>query len=122
MDWFNIAAGLASIGGVLFSFLAWRRAKQAAGAAEEARKAVTIRTLADEFQLACERVDQLLDFIAHERFSEASLRASELVSALSEIPFRRSPLGWTPGLRQPVKLRIAVRWKVLDRQYNCTSE
>ena len=91
MTWFNIIAGLASIGGVVFSYLAWTRATQAAGAAEDARKAVTIRTLADEFQLACERVDQLLDFIAHERFSEASLRASEVASALSEIPFRRSP-------------------------------
>ena len=72
MDWFNVIAGSASIGGGVFSYLAWRRAKQAARAAEDARKAVTIRTLADEFHLACERVDQLLDFLAHERFSEAS--------------------------------------------------
>jgi hypothetical protein len=91
MTLFNVLTGIASIVGLLFSYLAWQRAKEASEAAENARKAVTIRTLADEFQLACERVDQLLDFVAHDRFAEASLRASELASTLSEIPFRRSP-------------------------------
>ena len=68
------------------------QAKSASAAAESARKAITIRTLADEFQLACERMDQLLDFIEHDRFAEAALRARELASALGEIPYRREPL------------------------------
>ena len=91
MTSFNILAGLASIVGLIFSFLAWRKAKRASEAAEEARKAVTVRTLADELQLASERADQLMDFIANNRYAEASLRAQELASSLSEIPFRRSP-------------------------------
>ena len=89
MIWFNIVAGLASLLGVWFSFWAWKRARRASEAAEEARDAVTIRTLADEFQLACERADQLLDFVQHDRIPAAALRAQELASALSEIPYRR---------------------------------
>ena len=33
-----------------------------------------------------------------------------------------SQLRLSPGVRQPVKTLVAVRWKILDRQYNCTSE
>ena len=91
MNWFNVIAGLASVGGLIFSYLAWRRAQKAAEAAEGARKAVTVRTLADELQMACVKADQLLDFIAHDRHPEASLWAQELASVLGEIPLRRSP-------------------------------
>jgi len=89
MNWFNIIAGTASLLGLWFSIWAWVRAKSAAKAAEEARKAVTIRTVADELQSACERLDQLLDFIQHDRIPEAALRAQELATALSEVPYRR---------------------------------
>jgi hypothetical protein len=41
--------------------------------------------------LASDKADQLLNFIAHGHLPEASLQAQELASALSEIPFRRSP-------------------------------
>jgi hypothetical protein len=98
MTWFNIAAGLASIAGLVFSIKAWIEARRAAQkadrasqAAQEARDAVTVRALVDEFQLAGANADQLLDFLTHDRLAEASLRAIELTSALSEIPFRRSP-------------------------------
>jgi hypothetical protein len=91
MNWFNIIAGGASILGLWFSMWAWVRAKSASKAAEEARDAVTVRTLVDEFQIACTNADQLLDFLTHDRLPEARLRAVELTSALSEIPFRRSP-------------------------------
>ena len=98
MIWFNIIAGIASIVGLGFSLaalLAARRAAQradrASDAAKEARDAVTVRSLADEFQIACANADQLLDFLTHNRLLEARLRAHELTSALSEIPFRRSP-------------------------------
>ena len=98
MIWFNIIAGIASIVGLGFSLaalLAARRAAQradhASDAAKEARDAVTVRSLADEFQIASANADQLLDFLTHNRLQEARLRALELTSALSEIPFRRSP-------------------------------
>jgi hypothetical protein len=91
MNWFNIIAGLASLFGLWFSIWAWVRAKSASKAAEEARRAVSVRTLADEFQIACVNVEQLLDFLTHDRLPEARLRTLELTSALSEIPHRRSP-------------------------------
>jgi hypothetical protein len=88
---FTLIAGVASIFGLVFSWLAWRRAGRASQAAREARDAVTIRSLVDEFQLACANTDQLLDFLTHDRLPEARLRAHELTSVLSEIPHRRSP-------------------------------
>ena len=88
---FAFIAGIASIFGLVFSWLAWQRAGRATEAAKEARDAITVRTLSDEFQQACEKSDQLLDFLAHDRLPEASLRAHELASSLSEIRFRRSP-------------------------------
>ena len=88
---FAFIAGIASIFGLVFSWLAWKRAGRASEAAQEARDAITVRTLSDEFQQACEKSDQLLDFLAHDRLPEASLRAHELASSLSEIRFRRSP-------------------------------
>lgn len=45
--------------------------------------------MADEFQLACNNMDQLLDLITHDRLAEAARVAHDLTSALSEIPFRR---------------------------------
>lgn len=100
MIWFNIIAGIASIAGLVFSLKAWieaRRAGQkaedagdrASQAAREARDAVTIRTVSEELQVACERLDQLLDFIQHDRIPEAALRAQELATTLSEVPYRR---------------------------------
>lgn len=100
MIWFNIVAGIASIVGLVFSLgalLAARRAAQkaedagdrASQAAREARDAVTVRTVAEELQVACERLAQLLDLIQHDRVPEATLRAQELVTVLSEVPYRR---------------------------------
>ena len=88
---FTLIAGAASMFGFVFSWRAWVRAGRASKAATQARDAITLRTLADEFQLACEKADQLLDFLTHDRHAEAVLRTHELTRALSEIPFRRSP-------------------------------
>lgn len=91
MDRFTIIAGIASLLGLVFSFLAWVRAGRASQAAQEARDAISVRNLAYEFQLACERMDQLLNFIVQGQLAEARLRAHELATALGEIPFRRTP-------------------------------
>lgn len=91
MNEFSIVAGVASILGLLFSLGALIQAGRASAAAKEARDHIVIRTLADEFEHACIRLEQLLDFIEHDRLAEAAIRANELVSALSEIPYRRSP-------------------------------
>ncbi len=86
---FDLIAGLASILGLVFSIAAFIKATTAATAAKEARDAVFIRTVADEFQLACNDMDQLLDLITHDRLAEAARVAHALTSALSEIPYRR---------------------------------
>lgn len=91
MTSFEITAGIASIVGCLLSLGALIQAGRARAAAKQARDGIVLRTLADEFELAGERMDQLLDFIAQDRLAEAALRATELASALSELPYRRSP-------------------------------
>ena len=62
-DWnwlLAIAGTVASIAGVVFSWMAWRQAKGAKKAAEEAAKTVRIRETADEFlRLAADAKDLL---------------------------------------------------------------
>ena len=87
----EIIFGIASIFGLFFSLGALIQARRASAAAREARDRIAIRALADEFELACAKADQLLDFLTHDRQPEATLRARELTMALSEIPYRRSP-------------------------------
>lgn len=91
MSQFDIIANAASILGFGFSLGAYIQARRASFAASQARDYIVIRTLADEFERVCVGVDQLLDFIEHDRFAEAALRSGELTSSLSEIPYRRSP-------------------------------
>lgn len=102
VDTFNIVAGIASICGLLASGLAAFLACRAKKAADGARDAARVRSLADELELACSRAEQLLDFLQHGRLSEASLRVNELTSCLSELPHRRSP--FLPVNRQNVLL------------------
>ncbi len=87
---FQLVAGLASIAGLFFSLAAFLQAWGAKLAAEQARDRTLLRTLTDEFEVACSKIDQLLDFLRSDRLPEAGLRADELASALSEIPYRRS--------------------------------
>lgn len=89
---FDIVAGLASVVGLVFSVLAFVEARSASKAARQARDAILSRTVTEEVELACIKGDQLLDLLEHDRFLEASLRARDLTSALSEIPYRRSSL------------------------------
>ena len=91
MGLFDVIAGLASVLGFIFSVAAFIQARRASSAAKEARDAILIRTLADEFQTACNRMDELLELILHDRLAEAHRVAHELTSMLSEIPYRRSP-------------------------------
>jgi len=90
MSWFEVTAGCASILGLLASLLAFYQAKSAAKAAGEARNATLSKTIADELQDASGRAEELVDFIQHERFAEADLRARDLLSLLAEVPHRRN--------------------------------
>ena len=91
MNLFSLIAGLASILGLLFSVAALIQASRASSAAREARDRIVVRTLAEEVEVVCNRIDHLLDLIEHDRFDEAASRAHEIASILSEIPFRRDP-------------------------------
>ena len=91
MNSFEIIAGVASILGLVFSFLAFIQAKRASAAAEEARNGIILRTLADELEIACVKIDQLSGYALEDRLGEATILAQEVTSALSEIPYRRSP-------------------------------
>ena len=86
---FSIVAGVASIIGLVFSFLAFIQARRASKAAREARESILRRNFADELELSCTKMDQLLDLIHHDRLPEAAMKAGELTTALSELPFRR---------------------------------
>ena len=91
MTLFEFIAGLASILGLFMSLGALLQAHGAKVAASQARDRILARTLGDEFELACVKMDQLLDFLRHDRVAEAEIRVDELASFLSEIPHRSAP-------------------------------
>jgi hypothetical protein len=90
MQTFQVVAGIASIVGLVFSYLAFLKAMSASQAASQARNAVIRSTLADELEIACLKAEQLVDFLAHRRLGEAALRVAELTSTLSEVRTRRT--------------------------------
>ncbi len=90
MENLDTIGAVCSIIGLFVSFFAGIKAWSASTAASAARDAVLIRSLSDELLLACDRGKQLVDFLEHSRYSEASLRVHELTWNLSELPNRRS--------------------------------
>jgi|SRR5579862_82941 len=89
---FDIVAGVASIAGLVFSGLAWRQAKKASTAAQQARDAVFLRNLAEEFEDVCEKLESVVEWLKTGSLPEAILTASELTAALSELRNRRDDL------------------------------
>jgi hypothetical protein len=90
MQTFEVVAGIASLLGLLCSFLAFLKAKSASEVASQVRDSVGRSTLADELEIACLKAEQLVDFLAHRRLGEAALRVDELTSTLSEVRTRRT--------------------------------
>lgn len=113
---FSVLAGVASMIGAVLSYLAWRQAKTASTAAQEARQALLGTTTADELNLACARAEQLLDFMQHRRFGEAILRAEELVSSLSELTARRQSV--LPGDCRDVLLTVRAQLQSIPEALN----
>lgn len=68
-----------------FSLWAWVRAKAASKAAQAAREAILLRTLAEELQATCDKLDDLMDLIEHDRFDQARWITREVAAALSEL-------------------------------------
>ena len=88
---FTFLSSVMSALGFLFSILAFKQAKKASEAARQARDQILLKTAAEELELTCIHVEQLHDFLDHDRLSEAALRAKEAVSNLSEFFQRRTP-------------------------------
>ncbi len=118
MTTFELVAGLASIVGLVFSFLAFVQAKRASRAAREARDGILVRTLVDEIELACARLDQLLDLLQHDRIAEAGMIAHGLTSALSEIPFRKSP--YLDENRKNDLLNLRAQLQIIEQEISAS--
>lgn len=114
MPTFDIIAGLASIIGLLFSIGAFVQAGRASQAAKEARDGILVRTLADEFEVACTKAEQLLDFLQHDRLAEGAIRARELAGALSESLFRRSP--HLSEERRDQLLNVRAQFQIIEQE------
>ena len=94
---FILATGLASLGGFLYSILAFYKAKVAAQEASTAaqvagqvRDQIKFRTASEELAQASAKIEQLHGFLGHDQLPEATLLAMEVMHALSEFAGRRS--------------------------------
>ncbi len=114
MSAFEAITGLASILGFVFSLLAFVQARRASNAARQARDGILIRTLADEFELACVKLDRLLDLLLHDHVVEAAMVAHELTSALSEIPSRKSR--YLDGARKDELLNLRAQMQIVEQE------
>jgi hypothetical protein len=70
----NLIGVAASILGLIFSILAWLRAKDAKKAAEEARKAVRQGNAAEDLQRLATKARELLHFVENDQFNAARIR------------------------------------------------
>jgi hypothetical protein len=92
MNAFESIAAWASILGFFTSLGAFWQANRASRAAREARQSIHIKTVAEELEVASVRADQVLEYVRNGQLTEAGMRANDLVSLLSEVPYRRGPL------------------------------
>jgi len=85
---FTIFAGIASILGLGFSFAAWREARKAVSAAQEARKAVRKGNAAEALKDLNRDASQLLAFIQTGQYQAASVRAGDLFAQIRAVKGR----------------------------------
>jgi hypothetical protein len=88
----TLIADTASIIGLVFSFLAFLKARNASEAANQAKKAILNSTYGEELALVCTSMDQLIDLLRHEHHLEAGIKAEDLVLKISELRFRRGSI------------------------------
>jgi len=99
-----IAGTLASLAGLVFSWMAWVQAKGAKRAAEEASDAVRARDTTDEFTKFALDAKELLTAIQERRTDRAIESANDLGHLLSVALSRRTAfLPEEPELRSTVK-------------------
>jgi len=79
---FTIIAGIASILGLGFSIAAWREARRAVSAAQQARKAVRKSSAAEMLKDLNRDATELLAFIQSGQYQAAGVRARDLFSQI----------------------------------------
>ena len=89
-----IVGSLASIAGVVFSWLAWVQAAAAKDAAREAANAARIRNLSQNFSRWSADAQDLLQAVRGLRFENAQRAATDLLGVLAH------NRGWQTGLRR----------------------
>jgi hypothetical protein len=100
----TIGGTIASIAGVVFSWMAWIQAKGARQAAEEASEAVRARDTAHEFTKLAVDAKELLTAIQEQRTDRAIESANDLGHLLSVALSRRTEfLPNEPELRSTIK-------------------
>ena len=91
LDWqtaFSLVAGLATILGLIFSFVAWRRAAGAEVAAGQAREAVRRSNAGEELRELSERAKELLRSAQNDHFEAALLRSTDLLAGIVQASHR----------------------------------
>lgn len=84
----NIAGGLASLAGFVFSGLAWRRATGAENAARQARDAVRRSNAGEDLQALSEKAEDLLCCTQNDQFEAVLLRSRDLLIGIPQARHR----------------------------------
>ena len=84
MMYLGIAASVASIVGLVITYLAWRRASGAEVAAKGAREAVRQGNAAEAFKGLSVKANDMLASLQGDQFQAASQRGRDLVSEISQ--------------------------------------
>jgi hypothetical protein len=92
----TIVGTIASIAGVVFSWMAWVQAAKAKEAAREAADAVRTRNLSHDFSRWSRNAQELLQAVRELRFENAQRAATDLLGVLAHNK------GWQTGFRKAV--------------------
>jgi len=109
-----IVGTLASLAGVVFSWMAWVQAAKAKDAAREAADAVRTRSLSHDFSRWSLNAQDLLQAVRELRFENAQRAATDLLGILAHNK------GWQAGLKRDAsaaKLDEVIRLLTLVNTY-----
>jgi GTPase len=109
-----IVGTVASIAGVIFSWMAWVQARKAKDAAREAADAVRTRNFSHDFSRWSKNAQELLQAVRELRFENAQGAATDLLGVLAHNK------GWQAGLRREafaVKVDEVIRLLTLVNTY-----
>lgn len=84
----DVVAAAASIGGLFFSFFAWRKAIGAEKAANLAREAIRKSNAGEELRILSEKAQELLACAQNEQIEAALLRSRDLLAGIAQARHR----------------------------------